>query len=163
MIAKAAAMQTEIVTVIDVTIIVTREAEEATVVMTGKKEIAILLVTKASCTMWRKSAVALSPDLKVAAAVAAALQATAAFQAVAALVLVLCQMTTSKVMTTTMQRTLPWTWMKERYPHLATMIQPSSVEYWRWQGPNPRQNERMTMLLALDCFTNNALSTTLRR
>eukprot|EP00957_Ditylum_brightwellii_P205858 15345754-Ditylum_brightwellii.AAC.1 len=48
-IAKAAAMQTEIITVIDVTIIVTREAKEATVMMTGKKEIAIVLVTKASC------------------------------------------------------------------------------------------------------------------
>eukprot|EP00957_Ditylum_brightwellii_P038923 2941088-Ditylum_brightwellii.AAC.1 len=51
MIAKAAVMQIKIVTVIDVTIIVTREAKEATVVMTGKKEITIVLVTKASHTM----------------------------------------------------------------------------------------------------------------
>eukprot|EP00957_Ditylum_brightwellii_P185165 14100839-Ditylum_brightwellii.AAC.1 len=63
-IAKTAAMQTKIVTVIDVTIILTREAEETTVVMTGKKEITIVLVTKASHTMWRKSVVALAPDLK---------------------------------------------------------------------------------------------------
>eukprot|EP00957_Ditylum_brightwellii_P009287 702834-Ditylum_brightwellii.AAC.1 len=63
-IAEAAGMQTQIVTVIDTTIIVTREAEEAIVVMTGKKEIAIVLVTKASHTMWRKSAVALTPDLR---------------------------------------------------------------------------------------------------
>eukprot|EP00957_Ditylum_brightwellii_P001068 84660-Ditylum_brightwellii.AAC.1 len=43
MITEAAAMQTKIVRVIDVTIIVTRETKEATVVMTGKKEIAIML------------------------------------------------------------------------------------------------------------------------
>eukprot|EP00957_Ditylum_brightwellii_P097625 7434659-Ditylum_brightwellii.AAC.1 len=64
--------------------------------MTGEKEIAIVLVTKVSHTMWRKSTVTLTPDLRVAAAVAAALLTTAAFQAVAALVLVLCQTTTSK-------------------------------------------------------------------
>eukprot|EP00957_Ditylum_brightwellii_P171096 13024542-Ditylum_brightwellii.AAC.1 len=46
MIIKAAAMQTKIVTMIDVTIIVIREAKEATVMMTGKKKIAIVLVTK---------------------------------------------------------------------------------------------------------------------
>eukprot|EP00957_Ditylum_brightwellii_P133097 10148634-Ditylum_brightwellii.AAC.1 len=96
MIIKAAAMQTEIVTVINVSIIMTREAVEATVVITGKKEIDIVLVTKASCIMWRKSAVALAPDLRVAAAVTAALQTAATFQATAALVLVLCQMTASK-------------------------------------------------------------------
>eukprot|EP00957_Ditylum_brightwellii_P020834 1571136-Ditylum_brightwellii.AAC.1 len=81
-------MQTKIVTVIDVTVIMIREAKEATVVMTGKKEITIVLVTKASHTMWRKSAVTLAPNLRVAAAVAAVLQATAA--------LVLCQTTASK-------------------------------------------------------------------
>eukprot|EP00957_Ditylum_brightwellii_P027652 2090401-Ditylum_brightwellii.AAC.1 len=89
-------MQTEYVTVIDVAVIVTSEAKEATVVMTDEKEIAIMWVTKASSTMWKKSAVALAPDLRVAAVVAAALQATAAFQAAATLVLVLCQMTASK-------------------------------------------------------------------
>eukprot|EP00957_Ditylum_brightwellii_P069910 5309023-Ditylum_brightwellii.AAC.1 len=62
-IAKAEAMQTKIVTVIDMTIIMTREAKEATVVMIGKKEIAIVPVTKASHTTWRKSAVALAPNL----------------------------------------------------------------------------------------------------
>eukprot|EP00957_Ditylum_brightwellii_P052258 3963568-Ditylum_brightwellii.AAC.1 len=66
-------MQTKIITVIDVTTIVTREVKEATVVMTGEKEIDIMLVTKASHTTWRKSAVALAPNLRVAAAVAAAL------------------------------------------------------------------------------------------
>eukprot|EP00957_Ditylum_brightwellii_P184050 14019984-Ditylum_brightwellii.AAC.1 len=79
-IAKATAMQTKIVTAIDMTIIVTREAKEATVVMKGKKEIVIVLVAKASHTTWRKNAVALSPDLRVAAAVTAALQAAAAFK-----------------------------------------------------------------------------------
>eukprot|EP00957_Ditylum_brightwellii_P009288 702835-Ditylum_brightwellii.AAC.1 len=91
-------MQTKIVTVIDVTIIMIREAEEATVVMTGKKEITIVLVTKVSHTTWRKSTVVLAPNLRVAAAVAAALQVAAV------LVLVLCQMTASEVMTTAMQR-----------------------------------------------------------
>eukprot|EP00957_Ditylum_brightwellii_P162661 12386561-Ditylum_brightwellii.AAC.1 len=86
-------MPTNIITVIDVTIIMTREAKEATVVMTGKKEIVIVLVTKASHIMWRKSAVALAPDLSVAAAVAVTLQTAASFQAAAALVLVLCQTT----------------------------------------------------------------------
>eukprot|EP00957_Ditylum_brightwellii_P173834 13234091-Ditylum_brightwellii.AAC.1 len=85
----------------------TREAKEATVVMTGKKEIAIVLVIKASHTMWRKSAVTLAPNLRVAATVAAA------FQAAAALVLVLCQTIASKVMITTMWRIQAWTWMKE--------------------------------------------------
>eukprot|EP00957_Ditylum_brightwellii_P066745 5065335-Ditylum_brightwellii.AAC.1 len=99
--------------------------------MTGKKEIAIVLVTKASCTMWRKSTVALAPDLRVAAAVTATFQAAAAFQAIAALVLLYCQMTARKVMITTMWGTPSWTWMKERNPHLVTPIQPSNVGYWR--------------------------------
>eukprot|EP00957_Ditylum_brightwellii_P147546 11236503-Ditylum_brightwellii.AAC.1 len=68
-------MQTKIITVTDVTIIMTREVKEATVMMTGKKEIAIMLVTKASHTTWRKITVALAPNLRVTAAVAAALQA----------------------------------------------------------------------------------------
>eukprot|EP00957_Ditylum_brightwellii_P114438 8724640-Ditylum_brightwellii.AAC.1 len=89
-------MQTNIVTVIDVTIIVTRETKEATVMITGKKKISIVLVTKASHTMWRKSAVAPAPNLRVTAAVKAALQAAAAFQAAATLVLVLCQIPASK-------------------------------------------------------------------
>eukprot|EP00957_Ditylum_brightwellii_P039081 2954025-Ditylum_brightwellii.AAC.1 len=72
--------------------------------MTGEKEIAIVLVTKASHTTWRKSAVALAPNLRVAAAVAAALQATATFQVSTALVLILCQTTANKVMTTIMWR-----------------------------------------------------------
>eukprot|EP00957_Ditylum_brightwellii_P003470 262687-Ditylum_brightwellii.AAC.1 len=67
--------------------------------MAGKKEIAIVIVTKASHTMWRKSAVALAPNLSVAAAVAVALQATATFQVAATLVPVLCQTAVSKVMT----------------------------------------------------------------
>eukprot|EP00957_Ditylum_brightwellii_P044667 3386485-Ditylum_brightwellii.AAC.1 len=107
-IAEAAAMQTKIVMVIDVTIIVIREAKEVTVVITGKKEIAIVLITKASHTMWRKSAVALAPNLRVVATVTAALQAAATFQATAALVLVFYQTTASKVMTTTMWRTPTW-------------------------------------------------------
>eukprot|EP00957_Ditylum_brightwellii_P130116 9924746-Ditylum_brightwellii.AAC.1 len=93
---KAAAMPTKIVTVIDVTIIMIREAKEATVVMTGEKEIAIVLVTKTSHIMWRKSTVALAPDLKVSAAIAATIQATADFQAAAAPVLALCQTTASE-------------------------------------------------------------------
>eukprot|EP00957_Ditylum_brightwellii_P135914 10366741-Ditylum_brightwellii.AAC.1 len=43
MTAKTAAMPTQFITVIDVTIIMTREAKEETVVMTGEKEIAIVL------------------------------------------------------------------------------------------------------------------------
>eukprot|EP00957_Ditylum_brightwellii_P077733 5906670-Ditylum_brightwellii.AAC.1 len=89
-------MQTKIITVIDMTIIVIREVNEATIMMISKKEIAIILVTKTSHTMWRKSTVALAPNLRVAAAVAAALQAADALQAAAVLVLVLCQMTASK-------------------------------------------------------------------
>eukprot|EP00957_Ditylum_brightwellii_P084020 6387173-Ditylum_brightwellii.AAC.1 len=61
----------------------TKEVEEATVVMIGEKEIAIVLVTGASHIMWRRSTVALdlALDLRVAAALPAA----------AALVLALCQ------------------------------------------------------------------------
>ena len=44
--------------------------------MTGKKEITIMLVTKASHIMWRKSTVALTPALRIIAAVVVALQAT---------------------------------------------------------------------------------------
>eukprot|EP00957_Ditylum_brightwellii_P160532 12220710-Ditylum_brightwellii.AAC.1 len=121
MIAKAAAMQTKTVTVIDVTIIVTKKAKEAAVMMTGKKEITIVLVT-------------LVPNLR----------AVAALQAATAPVLVLCQTTASKVTTTTMWMTLTWTWMKESYPHLVTQIQPSSIGYWRLQGSNPRQKGRTT-------------------
>eukprot|EP00957_Ditylum_brightwellii_P025819 1953316-Ditylum_brightwellii.AAC.1 len=68
-------------------IIMTKEVKEATVVMIGKKEIAIVLITRASHIMWRRSTVALTPDPRV----AAALPAAATFQAAAALVLVLCQ------------------------------------------------------------------------
>eukprot|EP00957_Ditylum_brightwellii_P006644 504370-Ditylum_brightwellii.AAC.1 len=67
--------------------------------MIGKKEIAIVMVTKASCTMWRENAVALTPNLRITAAVAATLQATAT------LVLILCQMTASKVMQITLMLT----------------------------------------------------------
>eukprot|EP00957_Ditylum_brightwellii_P075124 5708662-Ditylum_brightwellii.AAC.1 len=66
--------------------------------MIGKKEIAIVLVTKASHTMWRRSTVALAPNPRV----AAALPAAAAFQAAAALVLILCQVTARGVMITIM-------------------------------------------------------------
>eukprot|EP00957_Ditylum_brightwellii_P039169 2962344-Ditylum_brightwellii.AAC.1 len=65
---KAVAMPTKIVTVIDMTIIVMREAKEATFMMIGKKEIVIVLLTKASHIMLRKSVVALAPNLRVAAA-----------------------------------------------------------------------------------------------
>eukprot|EP00957_Ditylum_brightwellii_P100351 7649590-Ditylum_brightwellii.AAC.1 len=81
--------------------------------------------------MWRKSAVALAPNLRVAATVVVALQAIAAFQVTAALalalVLVLCQMAAREVMTITMWRTPAWNWNKERYLHLVTLIQPSSI------------------------------------
>eukprot|EP00957_Ditylum_brightwellii_P159361 12130286-Ditylum_brightwellii.AAC.1 len=74
-----------------------------------------MLVTKASHTMWKKNTVTLAPDLRVVVAVAVPLQAAATFQAIAALVLVLvlCQLTASKVMTITMWRTPTWAWMKE--------------------------------------------------
>eukprot|EP00957_Ditylum_brightwellii_P104402 7951423-Ditylum_brightwellii.AAC.1 len=61
----------------------TKEVEEATVMITGKKEISIVLVTRASHIMWRRSTVALTLALN--------LRVAAAFQAAAALVLVLCQ------------------------------------------------------------------------
>eukprot|EP00957_Ditylum_brightwellii_P002480 190270-Ditylum_brightwellii.AAC.1 len=91
MTAKAIAMPTKIVIVIDMTTIVTRKAKEATVVMAGKKEITIMLVIKASHTIWRKSVVVLAPNLRVTATVAAALQATVAFQAAATPIFTLCQ------------------------------------------------------------------------
>eukprot|EP00957_Ditylum_brightwellii_P170958 13012851-Ditylum_brightwellii.AAC.1 len=107
-------MSTKNVTVKGMTIIVTREAKEATMAMTGKKHITIVLGTKTSHTMWRKSTVALAPNIRVADTIVVALQAAATFQAAAALVLVLCQITASKVMLITMWRIPTWTWMKER-------------------------------------------------
>eukprot|EP00957_Ditylum_brightwellii_P194489 14813309-Ditylum_brightwellii.AAC.1 len=61
-ITKATVMPTQIVTVMDVTIIMTREANEDTVVMAGGKEITIVLVIKNSHIMWRKIEVALAPN-----------------------------------------------------------------------------------------------------
>eukprot|EP00957_Ditylum_brightwellii_P151174 11510842-Ditylum_brightwellii.AAC.1 len=89
--------------------------------MTGKKEIAIVLVIKASHIMWKKSVVTLAPNPKATAIVAAALQATAAP------ILALCQMAVNAGTTTTMWRTPTWTWMMKMYLHLVTLIQPSSV------------------------------------
>eukprot|EP00957_Ditylum_brightwellii_P144415 11001292-Ditylum_brightwellii.AAC.1 len=71
--------------------------------MTGKKEIASVLVTNVSHNTWRENTIALAPNLGVAAAVAVA------FQAAATLVLVLCQMTAIEVMITTMWRIQTWT------------------------------------------------------
>eukprot|EP00957_Ditylum_brightwellii_P065230 4947181-Ditylum_brightwellii.AAC.1 len=105
MIAKAAAMSANLVTLTSMSIIMTKEVKEATVVMIDKKEITIVLVTRASHTMWRRSTVALAPNPRV----AATLPATVAFQAAAALVLVLCQVTTRGVMITTMWRIPTWT------------------------------------------------------
>ena len=51
MTAKSAVMPTNIVTAIDVIIIMTRDAKEATSVMIGKEEIAIVLAVKASHIM----------------------------------------------------------------------------------------------------------------
>eukprot|EP00957_Ditylum_brightwellii_P151728 11554199-Ditylum_brightwellii.AAC.2 len=90
------------VTVIDVTIIMTRKAKETTVRMTSEKEFAIVLIIKASHIMWRQSAITLNPNLKIVATVAVALQAAAAFQAAAALVLALCQTAVREVTTSTM-------------------------------------------------------------
>eukprot|EP00957_Ditylum_brightwellii_P186283 14181981-Ditylum_brightwellii.AAC.1 len=61
----------------------TKEVKEAMVVMIGKMEIAIMLVTRASHIMWRRSTVslALALDLRV----AAALPAAATFRAAATL------------------------------------------------------------------------------
>eukprot|EP00957_Ditylum_brightwellii_P144423 11001738-Ditylum_brightwellii.AAC.1 len=75
--------------------------------MIGKKEIAIMLVTRASYIMWRRSTVALALTLDP--RVAATLPAAAAFQAAAILVLVLCQVTARGAMITTMWRTPTWT------------------------------------------------------
>eukprot|EP00957_Ditylum_brightwellii_P183341 13965455-Ditylum_brightwellii.AAC.1 len=75
--------------------------------MIGKKEIAIVLVTRASHFMWRRSTVALALALNL--RVAAALPAAAAFQAAAALVLALCQVTARGAMATTIWRTPTWT------------------------------------------------------
>eukprot|EP00957_Ditylum_brightwellii_P101201 7712222-Ditylum_brightwellii.AAC.1 len=61
----------------------TKEVKETTVVMIGKKEITIVLVTRASHIMWRRSTVALTLALDL--RVTAALPAAAAFQAAAAL------------------------------------------------------------------------------
>eukprot|EP00957_Ditylum_brightwellii_P099573 7584780-Ditylum_brightwellii.AAC.1 len=88
-ITKAAAMPTKIIAAIDATIIITKEAKEVAVVMTGKEEIVIILAIKASHIMQREIIVALVPNPRV--AVAVALQAAAIFQAAAALVLALCQ------------------------------------------------------------------------
>eukprot|EP00957_Ditylum_brightwellii_P148748 11325053-Ditylum_brightwellii.AAC.1 len=63
----------------------TKEFEEATVVMIVKKEIVIVLATRASHIMWRRSTVALALTLTLNLRVAATLPAAAA------LVLVLCQ------------------------------------------------------------------------
>eukprot|EP00957_Ditylum_brightwellii_P023834 1798299-Ditylum_brightwellii.AAC.1 len=82
-------MSKKIVTVIDVTIIVTREAKEATVIMTGKEEIVIVLTVKPSHIMWMKSIVALTSSPRATVAVA--------LQAAAALVFTLTQMKSSKV------------------------------------------------------------------
>eukprot|EP00957_Ditylum_brightwellii_P039086 2954547-Ditylum_brightwellii.AAC.1 len=125
---------------IDMTIIMTREAKEATVMMTSKKEIAIMLAIKASHTMWTKGIVTLVPNPRV--AVAAALQVTATFQAADALVLALIQMKISVVKIITMWRNSTWTLMRERYLQPVTLIRPSNIEYWRWQGQNPRPKRR---------------------
>eukprot|EP00957_Ditylum_brightwellii_P123024 9380030-Ditylum_brightwellii.AAC.1 len=65
--------------------------------MIGKKEIAIVLVTRASHIKWRRSTVPLAPNPRI----AAALPAAATFQATATLVLVLCQVTARGAMITT--------------------------------------------------------------
>eukprot|EP00957_Ditylum_brightwellii_P049199 3732928-Ditylum_brightwellii.AAC.1 len=77
----------------------TKEVKEATVVMIGEKEIAIVLVTRASHIMGRRSTVALALALDL--RVATAFPAAAAFQAAATLVLALCQVTARGAMTTT--------------------------------------------------------------
>eukprot|EP00957_Ditylum_brightwellii_P187702 14292845-Ditylum_brightwellii.AAC.1 len=157
MIAEAVAMPANFVILTNMT----KEVKEVTVVMIGKKEIAIVLVARASCIMWRRSTVtlALTPDPRV----AAALPAVAAFQATAALSLILCQVTARGTTIATMWRTPTWTKMKQRTSHLVILIQPNIIGYWRWQEPNPRQKERKTELLDLGCFTSNAPLTTPRR
>eukprot|EP00957_Ditylum_brightwellii_P122925 9372673-Ditylum_brightwellii.AAC.1 len=87
MIAKAAAMPENLDTLTNMT----KDVEEAMVVMIGEKEIAIVLVTRASHIVWRRSTVALALALDP--RVAAVLPVAAAFQAAAALVLILCQVT----------------------------------------------------------------------
>eukprot|EP00957_Ditylum_brightwellii_P195038 14860551-Ditylum_brightwellii.AAC.1 len=57
MIAEAAAMSANLITLTSMSIIMTKEVEEATVVMIGKKEIAIMLVTRACHIMWRRSTI----------------------------------------------------------------------------------------------------------
>eukprot|EP00957_Ditylum_brightwellii_P187045 14244759-Ditylum_brightwellii.AAC.1 len=61
MIAKAAAMLANLVTLTSMT----KEVKEALVVMIGEKEIAIVLVTRASHIMWRRSTVALALALNL--------------------------------------------------------------------------------------------------
>eukprot|EP00957_Ditylum_brightwellii_P115292 8791786-Ditylum_brightwellii.AAC.1 len=109
MIAKAAAMSANFVTLTSMNM--TKKVKEATVVMIGKKEITIVLVTNASHIMWRRSTVALAPNLRVAAALpaAAAFQATAALQATSTLVLALCQVTERGVTIPTMWKIPTWT------------------------------------------------------
>eukprot|EP00957_Ditylum_brightwellii_P113882 8682017-Ditylum_brightwellii.AAC.1 len=48
--------------------------------------------------------------------------------------------------------------MKEMYLHPVTLIQSSSVRYWKWQGQNPRPKERTARLTVLDCSASNVLS-----
>eukprot|EP00957_Ditylum_brightwellii_P123811 9437827-Ditylum_brightwellii.AAC.1 len=104
-------MPSKIITLIHVTIIVTREAKEVMVMMTGKEEIIIVLTVKVSHIMWRESVVTLAPNPRTALAVA--LQIATAFQAAAALVLALTQIKASKVMIITMWTDPTWTPMKE--------------------------------------------------
>eukprot|EP00957_Ditylum_brightwellii_P182821 13925619-Ditylum_brightwellii.AAC.1 len=85
----------------------TKGVKEATVIMIGKKEITIVLVTRASHIIWRRSTVALALALNP--RVAAALPAAATFQAAATLAIVLCQVTTRGATITTMLRTPTWT------------------------------------------------------
>eukprot|EP00957_Ditylum_brightwellii_P104661 7975664-Ditylum_brightwellii.AAC.2 len=97
-----AAMSTKIITSIDLTIIVIREAKEVTIMMTGKEEVAIVLAIKVKHIMWRKHVTALALAPRVAVIVTAALQAAAVFQTDFAFALALAQMKASKVMTITM-------------------------------------------------------------
>eukprot|EP00957_Ditylum_brightwellii_P074852 5688356-Ditylum_brightwellii.AAC.1 len=107
MIAEAAAMPSNCATLINMT----KEVKDATVMMIGKKEIPIVLVTRDSHIMWRRSTVALA--LAHNPRVAAALPAAATFQATAplalVLILVLCQVTARGATITTMWMTPTWT------------------------------------------------------
>eukprot|EP00957_Ditylum_brightwellii_P156066 11878684-Ditylum_brightwellii.AAC.2 len=105
MIAKAAAMSANLITLTSMSIIMTKEVKEAMVVMIGKKEIDIVLVTMASHIMWRRSTVTLALNPRV----AATFQAAAAFQAAATLVLILSQVTARGVTITAMWRIPTWT------------------------------------------------------